>query len=96
MALTALKEHDWPGNIRELRNVLTRAFVMSGPNIRKEGITIQGNTAISSPSFGVGQFEASYLKSLLFRYGGNRSAVARELGLARTTLLYRLKKHGLA
>ena len=40
--------------------------------------------------------EKEYFRSLLQKHQGNRSAVARELGVARSSLIYRLKRYGLA
>ncbi len=92
-ALQLLKTHNWPGNVRELRNVLTRAYVLSGgghiqaKHISLRTVRFQDSVRRADP----GGFDKENLKEMLKRHRGNRSAVARELGIARTTLLYRLK-----
>lgn len=51
-ALIKLTEHRWPGNIRELRNVIERAFVLAdgGPKITSEQIVLRKNSAWNSAS----------------------------------------------
>ena len=39
-AIEALQEHDWPGNIRELRNVVERLIILSGDTITKDDINL--------------------------------------------------------
>lgn len=97
-ALRTLASHRWPGNVRELRNVLTRAYVMGGPRIDKKSLqfhVIEANplAAIDMPGRGtLKDAEKGYIQSVLDKHDGNRSATARELGLARSTLHYKMKK----
>ena len=97
-ALSALAAHRWPGNVRELRNVLTRAYVMGGPRIDKKSLqfhAIETNpmTAVELPGRGtLKDAEKAYIQSVLDKNDGNRSAAARDLGLARSTLHYKMKK----
>ena len=93
-ALQLLRNHAWPGNVRELRNVLIRSFVVSGLEISAEDIDFQQllpNRLHPKKE----ENEERYLRFVLDKHGGNRSAVARELGLSRSTLIYRLKRYGL-
>ena len=96
--LEALSAHRWPGNIRELRNVLTRAYVMGGPRIDHRSlrfhVTEEGSMIGSNaPNRGtLKDAEKRYIQSVLDKNDGNRSASARELGLARSTLHYKMKK----
>jgi len=95
-ALDMLKRHDWPGNVRELRNVLTRAYVMTGPRVDADALsfhTLTRRPVASGPQ--EPEAERETLKDALERHNGNRTRVARELGVARSTLHYRLRKHGL-
>ncbi len=98
-ALTTLARHSWPGNIRELRNVLLRAFVAAGPRIDTPHLSFHQLERSAGP-VPVGRTleanERSYLANIMQQHGGNRSAAARELGIARSTLQYKLKKYGLA
>ena len=97
-ALEMLINYEWPGNIRELRNVLSRAFVLGGDQITKQniqfyGLGIQHSARYSKSIVSLGEFD--YLKESFDRHNGNKAAMAREMGIARTTLLYRLKRAGL-
>jgi two-component system response regulator HydG len=101
-AMEVLREHTWPGNVRELRNVLTRAYVMGGPRIQSEDLSfnlLQIPATAVSPIPRIGQTlqatERQTLENVLRRHDQNRSAAARELGIARSTLLYKMKKHGI-
>jgi DNA-binding NtrC family response regulator len=96
-ALKRLKDHDWPGNIRELQNALERAVIIAGGSISvahlPEGVA-------SGPQ---GRLDEGLLKSkereaimlVLRKSGGNRRKAAEELGISRRTLQYRLKEYGL-
>ena len=95
-AESLLVSHDWPGNVRELRNVLTRGFVLGGLVIKAPDIELYAASAGGTPTFLVGEpDEKKYLQNLLEKHSGNRSAIAREIGVPRTTLLYKLKRLGL-
>ena len=102
-ALQVLEQHDWPGNVRELRNVLTRAFVHGGARIDVGELTFhQLGSGLTGavPAEGVDrnrleEAERGYIMAILQKHGDNRSAAARELGVARSTLHYKLRKLGL-
>jgi DNA-binding NtrC family response regulator len=100
-AIGVLGKHSWPGNVRELRNVLTRAYVMNGHRI--DAKTLQFHAIDSNPmgtaiELGKGTLkdaEKGYIQSVLDKHNANRSAAARELGIARSTLHYKMKKLGI-
>jgi DNA-binding NtrC family response regulator len=104
-ALKALKTYQWPGNIRELRNLCERlCILLAGKVIEPENLPAEFNAV--SPRQGSGTFtlpttgldleslEASLIQQALELTEGNRSKSARLLGLTRDTLLYRMQKHG--
>ena len=122
-ALAVLKAYDWPGNIRELENVIERAVVVAeGSTITMQDLppemlnAVQGNAVIeassdsngngvpaSPASNGIhaerqerGRRERERLVRTLASADGNKAEAARALGLARSTLVSRLKKHGLS
>lgn len=98
-ALDALREHDWPGNVRELRNVLTRAFVMGGPVIERSSLVFSDGVFPESPQLVMEPAgptdERTLIRQALKRSGGNRTAAARELGMPRSSLLYKMSRLGI-
>ena len=94
-----LARHPFPGNVRELRNVLTRAFVLGGPTISASTICFSPfavqRESLQSRRGVLKDTERAILSEAFGRLGGNRSAMARELGIPRTTLHYKLKSYGL-
>jgi len=98
-ALDALVQYDWPGNIRELRNVLTRAYVMSGAVIGRGDLTFnpwafegdKKSSALPDPTH-FEDDEREAVRNALRDAGGNRTAAARALGIPRSSLLYRMKR----
>ena len=100
-AMAVLERHPWPGNVRELRNVLTRAFVLGGPRIGAESLSfhripVQTDApVVVDSSGGLKEQERSFIEAVLNRNGQNRSAAARELGIARSTLHYKMRRLGL-
>jgi len=97
--LALLMTHDFPGNVRELENIIEHAFVMcrSG-TIRKRHLPPRllptprpaGDAPASLP-----EAERSFLLSVLERNRWNRAATARELGIHKTTLWRKMKRLGI-
>jgi formate hydrogenlyase transcriptional activator len=99
--MECLKFHDWPGNIRELQNFIERAVVLSpGPVLRPTLTDLRRMT--KQPTANVAQTfaEASrdhileVLEECRWMIGG-RDGAAERLGLARTTLIYKMRKLGI-
>lgn len=105
-ALKVLSGYDWPGNVRQLQNVLQRLIVLnSGQQISANEVTaaIGGdldmqNRASQMPDYFEGdmraakeQFEKAYLSHHLSKVDGNVSALAKKVGLERTHLYRKLK-----
>ncbi|MFZ5479670.1 MAG: sigma 54-interacting transcriptional regulator [Myxococcota bacterium] len=96
-ALEALRGYHWPGNARELRNVLTRAFVMEGPRVQASAIVfnpLDGDGPAPPARNAIDEAERDVVMDALKRAGGNRTHAARMLGVARSTLLYKLQRWG--
>ena len=89
-----LWDYSWPGNVRELRNVLQRAFVLSGGAIDIQHIEVFSNVTPKEMDPQLMENKA-FLLRILSKFDGNRSQAARELGIPRTTLVYKMKKYGL-
>ncbi len=106
-AMQALMEYPWPGNIRELKNLIERVMILENkemidhPDLPTE-ILVQEpykpvEQAFTLPPGGVilEDVEKSLIEQALKRTGGNQTRAAKLLGLTRDTLRYRLKKFDL-
>ena len=98
--LELLMAHNYPGNVRELENIIEHAWVMCRGQVlepehlpRRLQITLSGG--VSGGKSGFSQVEAAYLTQALERHGWHRENTARELGIHRTTLQRKIKKLGL-
>jgi DNA-binding NtrC family response regulator/tetratricopeptide (TPR) repeat protein len=104
-AWAGLVAHTWPGNARELRNVIDRAVALAkdGDRLGAGAIQIQqGNAATRAASASRRTArpgpagERDLIVGALRAHGGNQSETARSLGgMKRTTLLYKMKKLGI-
>lgn len=97
-ALAQLDAYDFPGNIRELRNILERASLMAdGDTILPEHLDpefsgIAPNTAAPPPTIlPLEQAEQRYLQWALAQHDGDRAALAEILGISERTLYRKLK-----
>ena len=106
-ALHLLTRHSWPGNVRELQNVIEYSFVCCGEQrIRREHLPTEIRKQVPGGGLahaGEGQHpggphpeERERIIDLLGQNRGNRSEVARLLGISRTTLWRRMKQHGIS
>jgi PAS domain S-box-containing protein len=100
--LAILMEHDYPGNVRELENIIEHAFVLCrGGLIEPHHLptSIRGDTDIK-PLRGKGgltlkALEALHIADAVRRHAGNRTAAARELGIDPSTLFRKIKALGI-
>ena len=107
-AMEQLQRYDWPGNVRELRNFCERMLILlSGQTIKPENLpremqaqdkAVTGRSGFFLPEGGVilEELEADLIHQALDKSRGNQSKAARLLGLTRSALLYRMKKHTIA
>jgi DNA-binding NtrC family response regulator len=88
--------YSWPGNIRELQNMIERAVILSAGLIEAEHLNIepQEETALAGEGLLQTQ-ERELIKRVLGETGGNRKETANKLGLSLRTLQYRIKEYGL-
>jgi DNA-binding NtrC family response regulator len=103
-ALSELVDHEWPGNIRELRNAIESLCVISSDTgtISAEfidwmisGVNASGKDDIVPFSEAKIEFERKYYHHLLGRFGGNISVAARAAGIERAYFSKRVRALGL-
>lgn len=96
-ALQPLLEHDWPGNIRELRNIAER-YVLLGESYNFDISALMNADKIANgltlPEQ-VSCFEKTLIEQALTHYKGNLSNIMDALGLPRKTLSDKMKKYQL-
>lgn len=117
-AAQMLLQHDWPGNVRMLENVLVRSMIMQAHDSPLDNIIFEdespdlvsadlspplpkmhfmatdesGGTDLVSQ---VEHFEHHLIRQAINRTGGSIAEAARQLGVSRTTLHYKVKKYGI-
>jgi two-component system, NtrC family, response regulator AtoC len=103
-ALAQLQAYDWPGNVRQLRNVLERMAVWSSREVidlpdvpepirKMEPVTSIQTLLASGKS--LAEIEREVIQQTLARTGGNRQEASRVLGISTRTLQRRIKDYGL-
>jgi len=100
-AMLALCSYDWPGNIRELQNLIERAVILSVDGVLPNPLLTAGTQRVSistAPTTLIDSERALILRTLDaagWVIGGRDGAAAR-LGLKRTTLIYKMQRHGIS
>lgn len=98
--MEVLKRHNWPGNIRELQNVIERAVIMTmGPELMLHTTRPVRRDSGSASITTLVDVERAHIIAALCEtdwiVGGPRGAAAK-LGLARTTLIARMRRLGIS
>jgi len=110
-ALQALVQYDWPGNVREVKNIVERMIVLSSgakltlDNIPEDILHGRGNSAgrLSVTDSGnsetvgrIDQMEKGLIEKTLTDAGGNKSKAAQMLGISRRTLYRKIDEYKIA
>lgn len=91
-----LLEYNWPGNIRELQNIMERAVILSKGFVDVRHINIERHEGINGTNDGLLKLtEKETIQTVLAEVGGNRKKAAQILGISLRTLQYRIKEFGL-
>jgi len=97
-----LKEHQWPGNVREIQHTMERGVIMSdGQDIKITDFNLSSITVNSESShsefdnLNLQEIEKILVEKALDKHEGNISKAAKELGLTRAALYRRLEKFNL-
>lgn len=95
-----LMSYDWPGNIRELKNVIERAMILAGGeplsvddfSLEIDNQPLTGSDPVSG---GLETAEKQMILNALSQTGGNKTEAARILKISRRRLYSRMKVHGI-
>ena len=97
-----IEQYAWPGNIRELRNVMERALILSGgetiqPVHLPKEITAAGKgapLAADDETLSLAEVERRHIRRVLTAHRGNKTHAAKALGITRLTLRTKIADYG--
>jgi transcriptional regulator with PAS, ATPase and Fis domain len=106
-AMEVLLNHDYPGNVREIENIIEHALIICQGNIierkhlplalqKKDALTMLSEQEKVDLNKEVGSSEQNMIKEMLYKYNWNRSKTAQALNVNRTTLWRKMKKHNIS
>jgi transcriptional regulator with GAF, ATPase, and Fis domain len=100
-AVEALQEYGWPGNTRELRNVLERAAILSReqvlvPRDLRFSSALEGASPAADSRLTLEEVERRHIERVLGEEGGHVERTARRLGVPRSSLYERIKRLAIA
>lgn len=97
--MSKMMKYYWPGNIRELQHAIERAVILNKDKTIKNAELVVGGSSLpprnEMQDLTMDEMEKQFILQTLDRHNGNVSHTARALGLTRTALYRRMKKHHL-
>ncbi len=98
--INAFMEYTWPGNIRQLQNMIYQFLVLGklefiDPKTLKKGMLAKESGPTKTLKSAVEEFEKTYISQLLSRHKGKKSRVAEVLEVDRKTLFRKMRRYGL-
>ena len=95
-AMQVILRHAWPGNVRELDHAVERAVLLAeGSAVRARDLGLDSSGGSTLDQMSLEEVERVLIQKALTRAAGNVSEAAEALGLSRSALYRRLKRHGL-
>jgi DNA-binding NtrC family response regulator len=95
-SMEKLMQYSWPGNIRELKNVIERAVIMSpGPLIRPQDVLLPRQEESTGEMETLAELEKRQISKAMALAQGNKKRAAEILGIPRSSLYNKLKEYGL-
>lgn len=98
-AFHCLQDYAFPGNIRELRNILQHATLLTDDDVIRvenlpedcRGEKTEKETNVENPIVSLEKIQDNYLKKILADYHGNRKSLAKKLGISERTLYRKIE-----
>jgi transcriptional regulator with PAS, ATPase and Fis domain len=98
-----LTNYEWPGNIRELSNVIERSIILRNSDAIYPSRLISGTpqagepfiSADNAPPMTLRDLEAVHIRKTLGQVSGNYTHAARALGISRSTLMRKINDYGI-
>jgi two-component system NtrC family response regulator len=98
--ISALQQHNWKGNVRELRNVLERALIINdGDSLLPEDLPFGEKSAYGDynpDSLLLSDMERLHIGRVLARTDGNKTEAAKLMGIGLTTLYRKIEEYNIS
>jgi DNA-binding NtrC family response regulator len=93
--LTALRNHPWKGNVRELKNVIERSVILADNELTTSVLPSDFRTDDDGNQYDLASVEKKHIKKVLAHVAGNKTQAAKLLGIGLTTLYQKIKDYSL-
>ena len=93
--MNALKQHEWKGNIRELKNVIERSVILCDDELTDSVLPAEFISIENIDSLDLATMEKNHTRKVLNHTNGNKTQAAKLLGIGLTTLYQKIKDYSL-